>query len=46
MTENPTQSVASLRAIKQLARTEPTVLLPVHDPEAPKRLAEGLTISP
>jgi glyoxylase-like metal-dependent hydrolase (beta-lactamase superfamily II) len=46
MTENPGQSLASLRAIKQLARTEPTVLLPVHDPDAAKRLAEGLTMYP
>lgn len=46
MTENPAQSLASQRAIKQLARTELTVLLPAHDPEAAKRLADGLTMYP
>ena len=38
MTENPAQSLASQRAIKQLARAEPTVLLPAHDPDAGKVL--------
>jgi glyoxylase-like metal-dependent hydrolase (beta-lactamase superfamily II) len=46
MTENPAVSLASQRAIKQFAQAEPTVLLPAHDPEAAKRLAEGLTMYP
>jgi glyoxylase-like metal-dependent hydrolase (beta-lactamase superfamily II) len=46
MTVNPAQSLASQRAIKQLAQTEPIVLLPAHDPDAARRLAEGLTMYP
>jgi hypothetical protein len=46
MTENPVVSLASQRAMKQFAQNEPTVLLPAHDPEAVKRLAEGLTMYP
>jgi ABC-type lipoprotein export system ATPase subunit len=30
--------------MKEFAQNEPTVLLPAHDPEAAKRLAEGLTM--
>jgi glyoxylase-like metal-dependent hydrolase (beta-lactamase superfamily II) len=44
MTENPAVSLASQRAMKQFAQAEPTVLLPAHDPEAAKRLTEGLTM--
>jgi glyoxylase-like metal-dependent hydrolase (beta-lactamase superfamily II) len=44
VTENPAVSLASQRAMKQFAQDEPTVLLPAHDPEAAKRLAEGLTM--
>jgi glyoxylase-like metal-dependent hydrolase (beta-lactamase superfamily II) len=46
MTENPAVSLASQRAMKVFAQNEPTVLLPAHDPEAAKRLAEGLTMYP
>jgi glyoxylase-like metal-dependent hydrolase (beta-lactamase superfamily II) len=46
MTENPAQSLASQRAMKQFAQAEPTVLLPAHDPDAAKRLADGLTMYP
>jgi glyoxylase-like metal-dependent hydrolase (beta-lactamase superfamily II) len=46
MTENPAVSLASQRKMKQFAQNEPTVLLPAHDPEAAKRLAEGLTMYP
>jgi glyoxylase-like metal-dependent hydrolase (beta-lactamase superfamily II) len=46
MTENPAVSLASQRAMKQFAQNEPTVLLPAHDPEAAKRLTEGLTMYP
>jgi len=46
VTENPAQSLASQRAVKQLAQSEPTVLLPAHDPEATMRLASGVTMYP
>jgi N-acyl homoserine lactone hydrolase len=46
VTENPDESLASQRAIKQLAQSEPTVLLPAHDPDAAARLADGLTVYP
>ena len=46
MTENPAVSLASQRAMKQFAQIEPTVLLPAHDPEVAKRLADGLTMYP
>lgn len=38
VTNNPARSVATLRAIKQFALNEPTVILPAHDPDAPTRL--------
>jgi glyoxylase-like metal-dependent hydrolase (beta-lactamase superfamily II) len=46
MTENPAVSLASQRAMKQFAQNEPTVLLPAHDPEAARRLAEWSTMYP
>ena len=46
MTENPAVSLASQRRIKQFAQCEPTVLLPAHDPEAARRLAQGSTMYP
>ncbi len=46
VTENPNVSLASQRAIKQLGQSEPTVLLPAHDPDAAARLADGLTMYP
>jgi N-acyl homoserine lactone hydrolase len=46
VTVNPAQSLASQRAVKQLAQTEPTVLLPAHDPDAVTRLAGGVTMFP
>jgi N-acyl homoserine lactone hydrolase len=46
ITEDPAQSLASQRAIKQLAMSEPTVLLPAHDPGAAARLAGGVTMYP
>lgn len=39
VTNNPAESLATLRAIRRFAEEEPTVLLPAHDPEAPARLA-------
>jgi len=32
--------------MEQFAQNEPTVLLPAHDPEAAKHLAEGLVMYP
>ena len=46
VTENPTVSLASQRAIKQLAQSEPAVLLPAHDPGVAARLADRLTMYP
>ncbi|MGO8907330.1 MAG: N-acyl homoserine lactonase family protein [Solirubrobacteraceae bacterium] len=46
VTGNPNESLASQRAIKQLAQSEPTVLLPAHDPGAASRLADGVTMHP
>jgi N-acyl homoserine lactone hydrolase len=37
-------SLAGQRAVKALARDEPSILLPAHDPEAPARLAAGLCV--
>jgi len=39
VTNNPAESLATLRAIRRFAEEEPTVLLPAHDPEVPARLA-------
>jgi glyoxylase-like metal-dependent hydrolase (beta-lactamase superfamily II) len=39
VTMNVQTSLESQRAIKALARAEPSVLLPAHDPDAAKRLA-------
>lgn len=39
VTNNPAESLATLRAIRRFALEEPTVLLPAHDPEAIARLA-------
>ena len=46
VTEDPHVSLASQRAIKQLAQSEPTVLLPAHDPDAATRLTDRLTMYP
>jgi glyoxylase-like metal-dependent hydrolase (beta-lactamase superfamily II) len=46
MIENPVVSLSSQRAMRLFAQHEPTVLLPAHDPEAAKRLADGLTMYP
>lgn len=39
VTNNPAESLATLRAIRRFAEQEPTILLPAHDPEAIARLA-------
>lgn len=41
VTYDPAVSLASIQAIQQFAAQEPTVLLPAHDPDGPRRLAEG-----
>ncbi len=46
VTEDPDESLASQHAIMQLARSEPTVLLPAHDPDAAARLADGRPMYP
>ena len=40
VTNNPAQSLATLRAIKAFCSSEPTIYLPAHDRDAPARLAE------
>lgn len=39
VTNDPSLSLATLRDIKTFAAGEPTVILPSHDPEGPRRLA-------
>lgn len=38
VTNHPQVSLATLRAIKAFAAQEPTIILPAHDPDAPRRL--------
>ncbi len=44
VTNDPETALATLRAIREFARQEPTVLLPAHDPLAATRLAAGETL--
>lgn len=39
VTNDPALSVATLRVIKRFASSEPTIVLPAHDPDGPARLA-------
>jgi len=39
VTNDPRRSIATLRAIKDFASKEPTIILPAHDPNGPARLA-------
>lgn len=39
VTNDPARAVATLRAIKAFASSEPTIILPAHDPDGPQRLA-------
>lgn len=41
VTYDPAISLLTLQRVKQFAAREPTVLLPAHDPDVPKRLAES-----
>lgn len=45
VTNNPTLSLETLRAIKQFAIQEPTIILPAHDPEGLMRLADRRTFA-
>jgi N-acyl homoserine lactone hydrolase len=38
VTNDPQRSLATLRTIKAFASTEPTIILPAHDPDGPTRL--------
>ena len=46
VTNDPATALATLRAIKRFAQTEPTIILPAHDPEAPSRLAARAVFLP
>lgn len=46
VTNDPAQSIATLRAIKQFAAQEPTIVLPAHDPAGPRRLADRIVFQP
>lgn len=39
VTYDPAVSLATIHAIKKFAREEPTIILPAHDPDGPRRLA-------
>jgi len=45
VTNDPKRSVATLRAIKEFASREPTIMLPAHDPDGPVRLANRVTFA-
>jgi N-acyl homoserine lactone hydrolase len=45
VTNDPTLSLATLRAIKRFAQQEPTVILPAHDPDGPTRLGARQTFA-
>src|SRR5262249_409767 len=40
VTNDPALSLATIRKIKEFARMEPTIVLPAHDPDGPRRLRE------
>jgi N-acyl homoserine lactone hydrolase len=40
VTNDPALSIETLRRIKAFAASEPTIILPAHDPEGPARIAE------
>lgn len=43
VTNDPAVSAATLAAIDRFAREEPTIMLPAHDPDGPRRLADRQT---
>lgn len=46
VTYDPALSLDTLRRIKAFAAGEPTVILPAHDPDGPRRLAAGEAFDP
>ena len=40
VTNNPAQALETIQKIMEFARLEPTIVLPAHDPDAPRRLRE------
>ena len=40
VTNNPAQSLETIHKILEFARSEPTIVLPAHDPDGPRRLKE------
>ena len=41
VTNNPAQSLQTIHKIRESARLEPTIVLPAHDPDAPRRLRDN-----
>jgi glyoxylase-like metal-dependent hydrolase (beta-lactamase superfamily II) len=46
VTNDPAGALATLRAIKRFADSQPTIILPAHDPEGPARLATPAVLAP
>src|SRR5262249_38217252 len=44
VTNDPALSLATIRKIKEFARMEPTLVLPGHDPDGPRRLLENTIV--
>jgi len=44
VTNDPALSLATIRKIKEFARMEPTIVLPAHDPDGPRRLLENTIV--
>ena len=40
VTNNPAESLETIHKILEFARSEPTIVLPTHDPDGPRRLKE------
>jgi N-acyl homoserine lactone hydrolase len=41
VTNNPAHSLETIQKSREFARLEPTIVLPAHDPDAPRRLKEN-----
>lgn len=44
VTNDPAASLATIRKIKEFAAMEPTIVLPAHDPDGPRRLNEKVIV--
>lgn len=44
VTNDPAASLATIRKIKEFAAIEPTIVLPAHDPDGPRRLNEKVIV--